>query len=352
MNKKYKTVLGILFFVTVFGLTFATIFKDQSLESFIQVVKQVDYRYILLGCFLMFLFIVCDAAKLFLSLSGLKQKTTFIKTLGYAFVGFYFNSITPSASGGQPAQIYYMKKDKIDFAQSSVTLLLTTITYQIGTLIYAGIMFISNYSFISNQLTGMKFLLILSVLINGIAITAMLALMFSPTLVRRLMGAALNFLYKIKVIKKIDQAKETVEKQLQEYSKSAHYIKNQPTLVIKIFLITFIQLTASYLVPFLVYKSFNLTQYSPIEMLAVQSLLTLAISSIPLPGGMGASEGGFLSMFRLFFAAPILIPAMLLSRMISFYGILLVSGFITLVVHYFSSKKKLKVMSFNQIESY
>jgi hypothetical protein len=35
------------------------------------------------------------------------------KVMRYSFIGFFFSGITPSASGGQPAQIYYMNKDNM-----------------------------------------------------------------------------------------------------------------------------------------------------------------------------------------------------------------------------------------------
>lgn len=58
----------------------------------------------------------------------------------YAFIGFYFSSITPSSSGGQPVQMYYMKKDHISLANSSVMILFIVFVYQMAMLLLAGIM--------------------------------------------------------------------------------------------------------------------------------------------------------------------------------------------------------------------
>ena len=57
------------------------------------------------------------------------------------------------------------------------------------------------------------------------------------------------------------------------------------------------------------------------------------VASLPLPGAVGASEGGFLRMFTLLFGPERLMPALLLSRGISFYGFLMISALVTAVVH-------------------
>ena len=48
----------------------------------------------------------------------------------YSFVGFFFSCITPSASGGQPMQIFYMKKDKLPIPVTTLVLMIVTITYK------------------------------------------------------------------------------------------------------------------------------------------------------------------------------------------------------------------------------
>ena len=59
----------------------------------------------------------------------------------------------------------------------------------------------------------------------------------------------------------------------------------------------------------------------------------LAVASLPLPGAVGASEGGFVAAMKLFFGAGLVTPAVLVSRGISFYSFLLLSGCVTLLVH-------------------
>lgn len=49
----------------------------------------------------------------------------------YSFVGFFFSLITPSATGGQPVQLYVMKKDGLPLTVSAMLLVIATINYKL-----------------------------------------------------------------------------------------------------------------------------------------------------------------------------------------------------------------------------
>ena len=72
---------------------------------------------------------------------------------------------------------------------------------------------------------------------------------------------------------------------------------------------------------------------SPASWLALTTGLYLAVASLPLPGAVGAAEGGFLRAMAIFFGLGLVTPAVLVSRGISFYTFLLISGGVTLLVH-------------------
>ena len=104
--------------------------------------------------------------------------------------------------------------------------------------------------------------------------------------------------------------------------------------------LTVAQLTALFAVPVAVYHAFGLTGSSAMSIICTQALVTLAVSNLPLPGAVGASEGGFVTAMALFFGPALVTPAVLLSRGISFYAFLLVSACITLAVHLRSRRKR------------
>ena len=53
----------------------------------------------------------------------------------------------------------------------------------------------------------------------------------------------------------------------------------------------------------------------------LQAVISVAVDMLPLPGGVGVSEGLFMTMFEPVFGEKLL-PGMLLSRGISYYALL------------------------------
>lgn len=105
-------------------------------------------------------------------------------------------------------------------------------------------------------------------------------------------------------------------------------------------LLTAAQLTALFAVPYVVYLAFGLRGEGLPIFLGTQALVTLAVSSLPLPGAVGPAESGFVRAFTPLFGAGLVTPAMLVSRGISFYVFLLISGCVTLAVHLRGSAKR------------
>ena len=63
----------------------------------------------------------------------------------------------------------------------------------------------------------------------------------------------------------------------------------------------------------------------------LQAVISVSVDMLPLPGGMGISETLFLKIFPPVFGNTLLLPAMVLSRGLGYYGELLVSAVFTIV---------------------
>ncbi len=125
--------------------------------------------------------------------------------------------------------------------------------------------------------------------------------LYFQKLVNNFIISITNLLGKLRIIKDVENSRKVITSQIEEYVKGAQYIKQNPKLVVQILVITIIQITAMFLVPFFVYKAFHLSTYTVFEILAIQSLLNIAVSSLPLPGAVGASENSFMTLFKIFF---------------------------------------------------
>ena len=78
----------------------------------------------------MVFFILGESVIIFYMMKTLGASVKMTHCALYSFVGFFFSCITPSASGGQPMQIFYMKKDKLPIPVTTLVLMIVTITYK------------------------------------------------------------------------------------------------------------------------------------------------------------------------------------------------------------------------------
>ena len=111
MSKK-QTVFNLLFLVIVFGLTMYLVFRGKDIGDIISTARDADGRYLLLSLVCVVFFILGESVIIFYMMKTLGASVKMTHCALYSFVGFFFSCITPSASGGQPMQIFYMKKDK------------------------------------------------------------------------------------------------------------------------------------------------------------------------------------------------------------------------------------------------
>ena len=348
MEDKKKMWVSTLFLVALMAGTFFFLLRDISWSMLMDTLRKVNPIFIPLGFALMVCFVACEAINIRMILRQVGMRVPFFRCLRYSFVGFYFSSITPSASGGQPAQAYYMNKEGIPVSLSSLTLLVIVAIYQLVMMIYALVCFIWKFEFVSGGVQGIGFLVIFGFIFNSCLFFFIVATIFSKKWLRKGIMASAGFLHRVHILKDLAKVEKWLDRQIREYQEGAAFIRRNPKVLGKVLLVTVVQLSCQFLVPYCVYLAFGLRQYGPMDLIAVQALLNVAVVALPLPGAVGATEGSFLLVYKLFFSQTQILPAMLLSRGISFYGFVIISGIVSFAVHFQISRrqqreKKLKV---------
>lgn len=332
MNAK-KNYLGMALLAALMGITGFALLRGHSLSALAGVLSRVNPLFVALGLGLMLVFVGCEAMCTKRILGSMGYAMPYRRCLGYSFVGFYFSSITPSATGGQPAQIYYMTRDGVPAARGALNMMLIAVGYQAATISCGALAWAFLPAARSAMSGGLGWLLLYGGGVMGALTVGMLSLMFLPHAARALCGKVLGLLARLRLVRDRAAAEEKLERQLAEYAAGAVCIRRSPGLMAQVLGLCMVQLTALFSVPYVVYLGFGLSSASWMEMVGAQALLTLAVSSLPLPGAVGPAEGGFVKAFTLFFGAGLVTPAMLVSRGISFYAFLLISAAVSLCVH-------------------
>lgn len=327
MKKTKKLIRNLILFFALIILTFSIILKDQDVSQIFNILVTVKKEYILIAIGCMCIYFLCDAINIGRTLKALKEKSTFLINIKYSLIGFFFSSVTPAASGGQPMQIYYMHKDKISVASSTLSLLINLTCVQIVTISVALFSLIFNYQYLNKFLVGF---FILGITLNSSALALLLISILSKRMTRGLINITIKILRLFKV-KNIDDKQEKLENELKKYQDSSEYIKSNKLVILKNLLTTYIQYIVYYSISYWVYCSFGLSGHTAFEIITMQSVLYATVSGIPSPGAVGVSEGGYLAIFETVFPGTILNSAMLLTRGVNFYLFVAISAIIVII---------------------
>ena len=327
MKKTKKMIRNLIIFILLIILTFYIILKDQNVSEIFDIVLSVKKEFIIIAILCMCFYIACEAINIGRTLKALNEKSTFIKNVKYALIGFFFSSITPAASGGQPMQIYYMHKDKISVANSTLTLLINLSCMQVVTISIALVSLFFNYQYLNSAL---RWFFVIGVSLNLSALALLLISIFSKRMTKGLINITIKIM-KFFRIKNIEDKQIKFENELNKYQGSATYIKNNKSVILKTLATTYIQFIAYYSISYFVYRSFGLSEHNIFEIITMQSILYATVSGIPSPGAVGVSEGGFLAIFRHVYSENMVNSAMLLSRGINFYLFVLISSIVSMI---------------------
>jgi len=332
-----KIIKNSIVFVVLIILTYIFIFRKIDRKGLHDALSHTNIWFVLIAALLSSLNIICESINHYRNLKLLNEDTNFLKCLKYGIVGFFFSAITPAATGGQPVQIIYMHKDGISYTHATIVILIQSFTY-LATMIFLGILgYILNFHHISH-LGFLEYFFFIGVLANSLITVFIIIAMFSKSLSHKI----LNFVHKI-ISKfneeKADLIKEKMEVQLKEYHDTAKFILSNKKILVKTFITNITQLVGYHSTAFFIFLALGVHSLSYIKIASLQSFLYLSVSILPLPGTVGVNETGFSLLYKNMIPQNIVDSSMLLTRGISFYLFVIITGIILLVIALKKNKK-------------
>ena len=322
---KNKVINLVVLFITL-GLVIFFTLKD-DFTGIINELKKVNILIVLIAISLYFLSLFVKSISIY-KFINLKNKYNLYKTYILVIIANFMNDITPLQTGGQPYEIYALKKGKIRITDSSKAIMKDAISYQIALILLALISIITNYKYLKLINIQTKILMSGGLIANVLVLSLFLSLIFGEGFVNKISNI---------IIRRKPDKKEKIEDALNNFYSSTNELKKKKTLFIYCILINMIHLILLYLIPYVVLKSFNI-QIPLISSITLTSLVMLIGNFVPLPGGVGGIEYGFMQLFGILVISKALPGAMIIWRFSTFVMCLIV-GFILLLIKKGSDNK-------------
>ena len=330
MAKQTRRRVGsAVFFFFILALTLWYVFRGENLSQVAECLSDAKLGYVALAVAAVIAFILGESVVIFYLLRRLGAKPKFFHCSLFSFVGFFYSAITPSASGGQPMQVLYMRRDGISGAVSTVVLAIVTITYKLVLVVVGLAVMIFRPAGVMACLEDAQALVYIGLVLNVVFIAILLTAVFHPHVIQATMGLLMKLLGRLRVFRDHEKVMARVQSALDRYHDTAAFFKREPKIIAVVFFITLAQRFCLFSVIFFTYQAFGLSGHSAGTTILLYAMISVAVDMLPLPGGMGISESLFLSIFQPIFGAELVLPGMILCRGISYYTQLVISGVMT-----------------------
>ena len=323
LNK--KNVFNMIMLILSVSILVYFCISENGLIDLIKNSKEFNKLWLFMAvtCHLLNIFI--DTYLIFRFVNTTEKFYSFKNAFKSCMVGQFFSAVTPGASGGQPMQVFSMSKQGIDPGHSTSALVQKFLVYQSTITIYGALaIFLKLHLFNGDVINVMRGLSIFGFCSQAFVIVILLYFSLNKKSASNMLKNIFKLLAKIHIIKNPDEKIKHAEIQLEYFYVNNNRLYRNQALVLETYVLTAIQITCIFVIPYCIYRSFHLYGASIFDMIASQAFVTMVSSFIPLPGGSGAAEGGFLVFFSNFFTEQTIKPAALLWRIITYFFTILI----------------------------
>lgn len=319
MNEKLKKVANVIVLALVTCLVLYFSLKD-NFNTIINEIINVNIFWLVISFLLAISFWFFKAIATTRIANIFKKDYSIKQGMRLVLETNFFHAITPFAVGGQPYEIYSLKKSKLKITEATNVSIVNFIVYQIALVLLGIIAIVYNHHFVllkENDL--LKNLVVIGFLVNFIVIVALFLLTCTKKINKILMKFIIKVLNKIHIVKNKDEKIKQFNEYLNEFHQGAKILLQDKKLFIKLIFVHFIGLISSYLIPLTLAYAMGISSYTGIEAIVLSSYVMLIGAFVPIPGGTGGLEYGFMTFYGSFIKGRKLNAIMLLWRFITYY---------------------------------
>lgn len=301
--------IGVIYFVL----------KD-DFGNIINILFAVNLKYILLSIIIFFLSLFFKAYISYKTVNN-KKKYSLLEALKHNIIVQFFNGVTPFSTGGQPMEIYMLTKHNISTSKSTMITIQNFIFYQIALVLFGlgAVIYNSIYN-IFPKIPILKRLVLIGFLINTLVAIVIILISVSKKSTKSVMNLIINILSKLKLIKNKEEIKKICNIRLEEFHECATYLRGNKKLFVLGILFNVLSLACLYVIPLFIVNSMNDFNSLNIKTTITSSAYVLLIGAfVPIPGGSGGIEYGFLAFFGNFLSKSRLSAVLLIWRFITYY---------------------------------
>lgn len=321
-----KHWINLLIVIAILIVTIVLVFFTSGTDSLIGLLSAIRYEWLAAAFACILAYWMGDALSLYYIIKRFRTDIRFADTASLSLIGAFFNTITPFASGGQPAQIYFMAKRAIPPGEALTYVFLRSLISLIVNVLYSIVIIFFKGGYFAERVPGFFALYVSGFIIYTVLLLTYLLLIFYTEPARRLINALFKLCRRIKFLKKFVKYEEKLDSQFELYKSSSAALKKNIGLFPKVALVQTVRQTFFNSIPFLIFLAAETGKPEWFNMVAANSMVAILSSIIPSPGAAGGAEGAGYVFFGLFFKTVPVIAVLLIWRLVTHYSGMIFGG--------------------------
>lgn len=313
-----KNIINFLILIVITILVLYLSLRNNYIEI-INTIKNMNLLLFLLAIIVFILYVFIKSIIMKIVVNNFKKDYTIKKSFRMGLETNFFHAITPFATGGQPYEIYRLNKDGISVINAANISIQNFIIYQTA-LVLLGIFAVTyNYIFkLYPDITLLRNLVLIGFIINFLVIVVLFSITYFKKGNKVVINFIINILSKLKIIKNKEEKINQFEKYLSDFNDGAKILLKNKKKFIMLILLQLLSLSLLYLVPYFIVKGVGLN-ISIINVIVTSAYVMLIGAFVPIPGGTGGLEYGFISFYGNFITGPKINAIMLIWRFVTYY---------------------------------
>lgn len=274
-----------------------------------EILDGMNWWYVLAAAGLFIVMYAADTLKYTLLTRSYGYKLGIGGDMKVALIGKYYEGITPTATGGQPMQIYYFYKRGIPGTKStSITMVKYAVQMLAVTAVAAIVMGagIGALGMVEEEASKNVILICgwIGFSLNACIPFFVTFIVFCPRPISWFINLFVKLLHKIKIVKNADRIEAKIRKWIDDFAVFSQFVYKKPILFILLFLLCLVEPIIQFIIPYFLLIAMVGTEVMGLSgaelMFAVMALsmyATYSAAFIPTPGNSGAVESIFLLAF-------------------------------------------------------
>ena len=237
MKNKIKRKSNTLNFIIILLLTIGVLYFSLK-DNFNEIINQfmnLNFLWLIVGFILVLGYWLFSSLSMHAIAKKFENKIKFKPIFKINVITHFFNGVTPFASGGQPYQIYALKKEKINMVNSTNISVQNFVAYQLALIILGTIAIVFNNIFdLFPDVKILKMFVVAGYLVNLGVAGALFAVSFTKKFNQFIIKLIINIGYKLKIVKEKEKTIERFNSYISRFNDSTRLLLKDKKNLVKI----------------------------------------------------------------------------------------------------------------------